>query len=1055
MKPVKLIMNAFGPYASSAEVDFEKFGKGGLFLITGDTGAGKTTIFDAITFALFHKTSGNEREVNTLRSDFAKGKEETFVEFTFSHMGRTYQIYRSPQYERAKARGTGFTTKTAKARLLRDPDTPIEGVKQVNEAVEELLRINYDQFKQISMIAQGEFREILNADSKKRGEILQKIFSTEGYRNMAVLMEQRYKTAYGEIKNLLRSIQQYFDGIQYEESSSYAAEAKELKKLADSGETNYRVEPKITLLEHLIAEDVGKIQQQERKLQEVYREAEEKNRAYTLIQSANELFRKYDQLLEEKEILDAGKEELQEKILCVEKHKKAVYEVKPVYDLCISEQEKCAQAIQKYQQAQKQLQESVYRQEQAEESWKAAESQKQQAEEKKREAALLKQDEEQYRKRESLSESLLQCTQKQEELSAQKDGKEKAQKHLQKVLKENEERIRELSDCPQQYLIAENQQRVLEEKCRILQTLFIEKLPEVKKLENALEQAQRDYSEKRSAFERVNEQYLSGERQLEESRAGFLAAALQKGKACPVCGSTYHPSPASVSAQGITEEELKTLKEQRDFLEAEKNTVSEKAAQANARFRAEQKVVYDQAAQQLETEETDLPEEYSLLLQRVKECLEKTQHRKEEITSSLQELAAQKQELEMLREQTGQDTEHLEGLRGELEEINEQLKQAETAYADLAGQFKTMQNLKYETLEQASAARLALESEAEAILQEIEKQQQCVNQSRELVSAHKAALEHCKEQQESLQRSVAEKKEQYLEIRRQQGFAEEEEFRAFVVSKEVISQLEQEIRSRQEAVTANEASLQSVQKNLEGKERVPEETARQEAEESKLAYNHMQELLLNLKHRLERNSEVLKKIEDRKKKMDKKLEEVGTLGKLSDLLLGRTAGKNKTSLETYVQMSGLDGIIQAANRRLWPMSGGQYQLYRHENSQAKGNVALNLDILDNYTGKKRSVATLSGGESFMASLSLALGLSDCVAANAGGIKMDTLFIDEGFGTLDEQSLSDAVHMLQELSDSSKLIGIISHREELKQEIARKILIKKSNRGSSVEIDLGL
>ena len=189
----------------------------------------------------------------------------------------------------------------------------------------------------------------------------------------------------------------------------------------------------------------------------------------------------------------------------------------------------------------------------------------------------------------------------------------------------------------------------------------------------------------------------------------------------------------------------------------------------------------------------------------------------------------------------------------------------------------------------------------------------------------------------------------------------------------------------------------------------------------------------------------------KKAKVEKQLEEVGMLQNLANLFAGKTVGKNRTSFETYVQMSGFDSIIRAANKRLYPMSSGQYQLYRHEDFEAKGNVALNLDIMDNYTGKKRPVHTLSGGESFMASLSLALGLSDCVTANAGGIKIDALFIDEGFGTLDERSLNDAISMLHELSESDKLIGIISHREELKQEISKKILIKKSNKGSRIEM----
>jgi exonuclease SbcC len=249
------------------------------------------------------------------------------------------------------------------------------------------------------------------------------------------------------------------------------------------------------------------------------------------------------------------------------------------------------------------------------------------------------------------------------------------------------------------------------------------------------------------------------------------------------------------------------------------------------------------------------------------------------------------------------------------------------------------------------------------------------------------------------------------------------------------------------------SKLELAKQDIQGKEKLDESLAIQEAAESKQAEREAKAVLTKVQNRWERNQESLGQIRKQKKKAEKTLEELERYQNLSDLLSGKTTGKNKTSFETYVQMSGFDGIIRAANRRLLPMSGGQYQLYRHEDPNAKGNIALNLDILDHYTGKKRPVSSLSGGESFMASLSLALGLSDMVSANAGGIRVDTLFIDEGFGTLDEKSLLDAIAMLQELSNSNKLIGIISHREELKEEISKKIQIHKTNKGSSLEINI--
>ena len=235
-------MNAFGPYASKAEVVFEELGQKGLFLITGDTGAGKTTIFDAITFALFNETSGTDRVIQNMRSDFADESEDTFVAFTFSHMGRTYTVYRSPQYEKRKKNGTGFTSKTAKATLIREPDTPIEGATKVKDAIIDLLKIDYSQFKQISMIAQGEFRDVLNADSKKRSEILQKVFMTKGYHDMASIMEKRFKKASEEMRDIHKSIDVHFESVQCEENSIYTEKLIEEKK---SDEKQYQIEKKV------------------------------------------------------------------------------------------------------------------------------------------------------------------------------------------------------------------------------------------------------------------------------------------------------------------------------------------------------------------------------------------------------------------------------------------------------------------------------------------------------------------------------------------------------------------------------------------------------------------------------------------------------------------------------------------------------------------------------------------------------------------------------------------------------------------------------------------
>ncbi len=1053
MRPIRLIMSAFGPYASKAEVEFDKFGEGGLFLITGDTGAGKTTIFDAIAFALFNKTSGMDREINAIRSDYANENEETYVELTFSHMDRVYQIYRSPQYEKPKKNGSGFTTKTAKAKLIREPDTPIEGTKQVNEAVENLLRINYDQFKQISMIAQGEFREVLNADAKKRGEILQKIFATEGYRKMGILMEQRYKKAYGEMADIFKSIDQYFDGLQLDEKSVYREEAFEQKKLLHTERSQYHIDHKIELLEKLVTEDAEKISEQEADVKQKQQEAAEALEKYTLIHAVNEAFQKYDRFLEERNALYEKQGEMCQKESLLSKQKKAVYEVKPAYDNYLSEQEKLRAVTKLVETSSLNYEVSKIKCIAAEETYQVSQLKRGAAEEQRKEAAILKQEEENYKVRDSLNMQIDLCKKESVKVKVQKEKLTEKTAALKDRLEQIREREKQIQSVPEKYAARKADFDKLETKGAAISKLLIEKKKNLEKLKEKLFFAQNDYHKMRNSYDEINEKYNHCEKVLEESRAGILAMKLEEGKPCPVCGSREHPLPAKLSMEAVTEEELKQIKAAREAIEKKKNVAAEYAASAKTAFEAKEETLRAEMTDYICEEQADLSTEELFVI--LKEIAEETQAEKAKMKEQLLFLKQEKDKLEALRKQIEADLKEEERLQKEEQVITQQLQKLETRYAQLLGQLKGIKELKYATLGELQATIGKLEESAAAILNQIEKCQKELINAKEEVSGCKAALEGAKKQEETLQSSVSQSKIIYVENREKHGFADAVEFLGCVVSKSQISSLETELDFYKKAVTENEANLKSAKEGIAGKERMDEIKAREMAESRKASADQAQSLLINLKQRRGRNEEILEKITAKKKQSEKKLTEVGMLSNLSNLLQGKTTGRNKTSFETYVQTSGFDAIIHAANERLLPISGGQYQLYRHEDLEAKGNVALNLDILDNYTGKKRPVSTLSGGESFMASLSLALGLSDRVTANAGGIEIDTLFIDEGFGMLDEKSLDDAIRMLQELTASNKLIGIISHRAELKEEIPKKVLITKSSKGSSIKIDLGV
>ena len=1055
MKPVKLIMNAFGPYASRAEVDFQQFGENGIFLITGDTGAGKTTIFDAITFALFNKTSGTEREIGTLRSDFAEPKEETFVEFTFTHMGREYTIARSPQYQRPKTRGEGFTSKPAKAVLIREPDTPVEGTKQVNEAVEDLLKIDHDQFKQISMIAQGEFRKVLNADAKHRGEILQKIFNTSGYRRMGSLMEDRYKKAYGEMKGLHQGIDQHFESIEADPDSSFAKDFEEQKKSDGREQRQYRVDEKIQLIENLIEEDKAQAEILKKKSDECQRIAEEQSRKLAVIKNSNEAFDRYDRLLSEKKVLDDKLSEMEKLAEDNINAGKALNDVKPAYDSYLDEQLILKSVSDQAEKSELALKSSEQECEKAEAELKTSEKNKELAEEKNAEALKLKNEENIYEQRDELNRSAAICGEKIKELHSDLDDEQKKLDQLTDVIRRSEQQISELEDAPAHMAVirqtldeTSRKEAELKEFCEVL-------IPTLKSKNSSLIKAQKTYMQNRDAFDAINDEFIRMERLLEESRAGILAQTLREGMPCPVCGSLEHPSPAPLHDEEVSEELLKKLKAEREEAETLKSASNQKAAELRAEFETEKKSLHGSLSKLLEIKEEELQDDLDELHDFIDKEHEFAEQKKNAASAEFERIQTSVDDLALLRENIADDRKYLETIKSVIENLKQELQEEEKKLAGLEGQLNTMKNLRFESLKDAQAARKKLESDAAAIFDDIDKKQKKLAAAREKLSAAKADLDSSRKRLGEQECTLHEKVQAYVETREKTGFASEDDFLAVLISRDELESRERAVNDYRQNAAVNKASLEDAAAAVEGKERKDETEAKDEADRAREEAEAAQKAVNDVEYRIRNNSGILEKIIKQYEKAGEKLDEVTTLKNLADMLQGKTAGRNKTSFETYVQMSGFDAIIRAANNRLQPMSGGQYQLYRHEDPDAKGNVALNLDILDNYTGKKRPVGTLSGGESFMASLSLALGLSDHVTANAGGIKIDTVFIDEGFGTLDEKSLNDALNMLHQLSDSNKLIGIISHREELKEVIPKKIIIQKNSKGSRILTDLGL
>ena len=1052
MRPLYLKMSAFGPYASTAEVDFEKLGKKGLFLVTGDTGAGKTTIFDAMTFALFGQTSGSDREVGNLRSDFADDSTATEVEFLFEHKDREYKIIRSPKYAVKKQRKEGFTDKPAKAVLYREPEEPVEGIKQVAEAVEELLRISYDQFKQISMIAQGEFRDVLNADSKKRGEILQKVFSTENYSKMSFKMEDKYKDAKKGLEDTLKNIEILFKTVKCTEDSSCWEKYSEMANSKNDKEGSYQVDDKIGILEKIIDETYAKIQASKEEQSLLRMVAEAKAKEYALVQSVNSIFAKYQEILDEKKSLDEQKDHYLEMEKTLEKGKRAFFNVKPVYDGYLESREKLEKIEKDKAVAEEGKELCQAKLVKLEGETEELEKELPKAQELAVKAANIKEKKEQYQERDSVR-LLMEAAEKNLKDSAR--GQEDAQATLEKSKDDAdklEKRIGEISGSPEKLVVAKGVLEKINLKIDDLLKIRDERLVKYVQSKSNLEKQQASYLSARENFDSANREYDDYQRVLEESRAGILAQSLKVNQPCPVCGSLEHPNPARLLTGEVSEEKLKELKGIRDLAEEGKNKAGDKAAFAKAQFEEGQKSLAEELAKFYEKAnfaEDDFQIKWTSVLT---EDINKLKEESESVSKEVKTLTLEKDELADLTEKAKKLAEQIKENEKSSEDAKAKAVEAEKEVATVKAKFDLLANLEYNSWKSAWDSACQLEKESESIIFKVEEHKTSVSKEKERLSALKASVQGLEKQYAEGDTILQEKDNLLKAVLGDNGFVDVLEFRTSLVDESTMATKEENLRNYQDKVKVNLASYESSLKDIEGKEPVDEVEAKSAAETSREAFEYEQTRCTNLENQLEHNKSVLDNIVKAKNKQEKDLEKVTKLKNLSDLLKGQVKGKVRTSFETYVQMEGFDGIIAAANKRLLPLSGGQYQLYRHIDDTAKANVALNLDILDNHTGKKRPVSSLSGGESFMASLSLALGLSDKVSASAGGIKIDALFIDEGFGTLDEKSLNDSMAMLHELSSSDKLIGIISHREELKQEIDKKIVIKKSSCGSSIAVE---
>ena len=915
MRPIKLKISAFGPYSGVTEFDFDKLGTGGLYLITGDTGAGKTTIFDAITYALYGDPSGNNRDASMLRSKYADDSVPTEVELLFSYYGKEYTVKRNPEYFRANKRGEGTTKQIAGAEIIYPDGKTVTKIKDVDNAVKEIIGIDRNQFCQIAMIAQGDFLKLLLSPTKERMEIFRHIFKTELFSNLQERLKRESGALADECDTIKRSIAQYIGGIVCDEDNADSIEVEKAKK------GNLTTEDTVVLLEKLILED----------------EKAEAEFAELKIALQKELDAVKARVAKAKDIALAKEDLLKnEKALAEQTEQKELLSKK-----CDAEKEKQPQI--------KELTEA---------------------------AAKIKATLPEYDELTAKQSQLKNNTAVIEESTDKVSSLEKKIKELTDEIAALNEELKTLQKAGEDKIRFEADKAVQLELSKKL-TALKSNIAALSVAREKYQSAIKKYEAKASKAAELDSTYKCKNKMYLDAQAGILADTLAENMPCPVCGSTEHPNIATRPENAPTKEELDALQDQVANANSEANTAREAAGSLKGALDEKEnsvqaeiqsllgEVSFDDAVSAVEAKLLDIGEVVSDLDQQIKEAQKKID-RKKVIETALP-----------------QKTEVLEKAKKDIELIRDDVKTKAAENKSLEERIAQLQaKLTFESKSKAEAEITTLTKTAEQIQKDFEVAQKNLNACNEKLASLKSARDEITKRLDG-DGDVDLEKESELQS-------------ALEGKQKKLSNDEKVVHSR---LTANRKSLDNIKAKADALI----------AAENKYAW----------------------------------------VKSLSNTANGNISGKEKIMLETYIQMNYFDRIIARANTRLMIMTGGQYDLVRRKEALNKqGQSGLDLDVIDHYNGSERSVKSLSGGESFKASLALALGLADEIQSSAGGIKLDTMFVDEGFGSLDEDSLSQAMKALASLADGNRLVGIISHVGELKQKIEKQIVVTKDKSGGS-------
>ena len=1040
MRPIKLTISAFGPYASKQVIDFEELKGRNIFVISGKTGAGKTTIFDAISYALYGEASGESRETDSLRSHFADDNTETYVELEFELRGERYIVNRVPKQKKKRVRGDGYTEKTADATLILPDGKVITKVTNVNDKIIEILGITKEQFKQIVMLAQGEFKKLLLAKSDEREGIFRKIFNTYDFekiqielKNKAATLSKNRAKSKDKMQTNLENIKGDHD-IVIGEYVDFPLVIEKLKDLLERDNNIYK-----TLNEE------GK---------EVDNKLQVKNQEKAIIETNNNLLKEKEIITKALEELLSKEDEYKNKAKTIIDGKNAK-EVKYIEDKLIETTKKLTKREEDYNLSLKNVDSLKLEQEEANKLLQIEESKECDREKLSVEINNLNKLEEKIIELDSLNNKVMHLKQSAENSKLQIINNKKETEELKKSKEEKELQLKDIANLETKKVEIESDIKAKNKT-----------LDEVRELFKVIRSFQNTYIEHNNkakeykAFEveykKVKENYEKMDDLYKKEQAGILASKLQENEPCPVCGSTNHPNKATIkeNLKIPTKEELKVAKENLDKLEKENlekinnlttlnsnkttyleqvnNHLSMLSATLNIdkTFNSETAKVVKNLGTELKSVIDKLKEELLNVINKIflKEKIEKEVNL---ITTTINE---REQNLIKLEES---EKIYTTELTQNLTKIDEYKKEIPENITDV----KTLNNLietktKELNISKEKLAKLRLENE---------------NLAKKLEGENSTSKEINKSIEE-LKLEIANNQTNFNEAIKEQGFDNIEDYENAKLKISMVEVLEKEVENYNSELKLTKAKQEDIINKTKDIVFMDITTIDEEIRSIQNNKKELESKLRELHAIIVGNKTILKNVENLNIEFKEIEEEYKVVGELADLANGKKAPY--ISFERYILASYFEDIIEAANIRLEKMTGDRFSLIRKTSkSKGAGQKGLELEIYDNYTDSSRDVSSLSGGESFKASLSLALGLSDIVQSNAGGVSLDTMFVDEGFGTLDPQSLDNAIDSLLELQRGGRLVGIISHVEELKDRIDAKLEVTSTSKGSKVEFNI--